>query len=265
MTYTLPIRAFFTFDIKIQITEIVEMDFVEQRYWDKSYKDIELTVLGENDPIKKWIESHISKFNGKCLEIGCFPGGILTIFGELGYELHGIDLTPRVEVDLPRWLKLKGYRVGQFDRIDILQFSPNEQYDIVSSFGFIEHFSDWRGMLLKHVSLVKKGGVLIIETPNFRGVIQRFLHLAFDKKNYMRHNIDSMKILEWRRIVEEIGFEIIFCGYFGNFLFWVDDDERNWLQKMLINLIQSATKRCLKYLPNNRMYSPCCGLICKKL
>lgn len=241
------------------------MDLVEQNYWDKSYRNIELTAPGENDPIKQWIESHISNSNGKCLEIGCFPGGILTVFGELGYELHGIDLTSRVEIDLPRWLKLQGYRVGEFSKVDILKFFPSEQYDIVSSFGFIEHFSDWRGLLFKHASLVKKDGFLIIETPNFRGIVQRFLHLAFDKKNYERHNIDSMKPREWKKIVTERGFEIVFCGYFGNFLFWVDDDERNWLQKMLINLIQSTTKRYLKYLPNNRLYSPCCGLICKKL
>jgi 2-polyprenyl-3-methyl-5-hydroxy-6-metoxy-1,4-benzoquinol methylase len=241
------------------------MDLVDQSYWDKSYKDIELTVLVENDPIRKWIKSHISNSNGKCLEIGCFPGGILPVFGELGYELHGIDLTPRVEIDLPRWLKLQGYQVGKFERVDILKFFPNDKYDIVSSFGFIEHFSDWRNMLLKHASLVKKDGFLIIETPNFRGVIQRFLHSVFDKKNYERHNNDSMKPHEWKKIVTEKKFEIVFCGYFGNFLFWVDNDKRNWLQKMLINLIQSLTKRCLKYLPNNRMYSPFCGIICKKL
>lgn len=241
------------------------MDFVEQSYWDESYEDIELKIPEENDPIRKWIRSYISNSSGKCLEIGCFPGGILTIFGELGYELNGIDLSPRVEIELPRWLKSQGYRIGKFGKIDILKFSPKEQYDIVSSFGFIEHFSDWRGMILKHASLVKKDGLLIIETPNFRGLIQRSLHLLFDKENYERHNIDSMKPCEWGKIMTETGLEIVFCGYFGNFLFWVDDDERNWLQKMLVNLIQSLTKRCLKYLPNNRAYSPFCGLICKKL
>lgn len=240
------------------------MDLVEQNYWDKSYKNITLTALGENDPIRKWIESHIPRSNGKCLEIGCFPGGILTVFGGLGYELHGIDLTARVEKDLPQWLKLQGYRVGEFSKVDILKFFPSEQYDVVSSFGFIEHFSDWQSMLLKHASLVKKDGFLIIEVPNFCGSIQHILHIWLDKQNLKRHNIDSMQPLAWGEMVKEHDFEIIFCGYFGNFLFWVDDCKRNWLQRLVINLIQSTTKRYLKYLPNNSMYSPCCGLICKK-
>jgi len=231
---------------------------------DGSYRDIELESLGKNDPIREWIEYHVFPSKGTCLEIGCFPGRILSVFGELGYELHGVDLTPRVEEDLSKWLKGRGHRVGEFHKTDVSEFFPSEQYDIVSSFGFIEHFSDWRGMILKHASLVNKNGILIIETPNFRGLVQHFLHHVFDRENLDRHNLDSMQVREWEKILRELGFEVVYCGYFGNFLFWVDECKRNWFKRFLINLIQSTTKRCLKYLPNNRVYSPFCGLICKK-
>ena len=241
------------------------MDFVEQTYWDKSYQQIQFTTLPESDPIKIWLNTFIPKGNGTCIEVGCFPGGILSCFGEIGYELHGIDLTPRIEHDLPIWLNSKGYHVGKFTREDFTRFNPKTEYDIVASFGFIEHFSDWQAILLKHASLVKKGGLLVVEAPNFRGLVQRLLHFLFDKKNYERHNIDSMKPDEWGKIANDLGFEVIFCGFFGNFLFWADDYKRNWAQKITINLIQSATKRILKKLPNSRAYSPFCGLICRRL
>lgn len=241
------------------------MDFVEQTYWDNSYQNTQFATLPDRDPIKIWLKTFIPKGSGTCIEVGCFPGGILSCFGELGYELHGIDLTPRIEQELPAWLKSKGYSVGTFLQKDFTLFNPKTEYDIVASFGFIEHFSDWQAILLKHASLVRKGGILVIETPNFRGAVQRLLHFLFDKKNYERHNIDSMKPHQWEKTTKNLGFEIVFSGYFGNFLFWADNDNQNWGQKLIINLIQSATKRILKKLPNSTYYSPFCGLICRKL
>lgn len=241
------------------------MDFVEQDYWDKSYQQIRFATLPDHDPIKLWLTTFIPNGNGTCLEVGCFPGGILSCFGELGYELHGIDLTPRVEHDLPAWLNSRGYRVGKFTRGDFARFTPETEYDIVASFGFIEHFSKWETILLKQASLVKKGGLLVIEAPNFRGIVQRLLHLLLDRENYERHNIASMNPYEWAKITKKMGFEIVFCGFLGNFLFWTDDFRQNWAQKLTTNLIHSASKRILKKLPNSGVYSPFCGLICKKL
>lgn len=241
------------------------MDFVEQTYWDNSYQNTQFATLPDRDPIKIWLKTFIPKGSGTCIEVGCFPGGILSCFGELGYELHGIDLTPRIEQELPAWLKSKGYSVGTFLQKDFTLFNPKTEYDIVASFGFIEHFSDWQSILVKHASLVKKGGLLVIEVPNFRGPVQRVLHLLLDKENYTRHNIKSMQPKKWESIIKKLGFETLNCGHFGNFMFWVDNENRNWLQKLTINLIQSSTKRFLKYLPDNSAYSPFCGLICRKL
>lgn len=242
------------------------MDYVSQNYWDNSYQSINFSVLPQNDPIRIWLKNYTPKRKGTCLEIGCFPGGILSFFGDLGYELNGIDLTPRVENDLPNWLQSKGYRVGNFTRADFTTYDfGTTQHDIVASFGFIEHFSDWHEILIKQAALVKKGGLFIVVTPNFRGIVQRMLHIWLDKKNYARHNTESMRPDQWDTIVVRNGFEVIFCGHFGNFMFWVDDEQRNWLQKLIINLIQSSTKRFLKYLPNSPAYSPFCGLIGRKL
>lgn len=59
--------------------------------------------------------------------------------------------------------------------------------DVVSSFGFIEHFTNWREVLAKHAEPVADDGHLIIEAPNFTGAFQRWLHVNFDKANSARH------------------------------------------------------------------------------
>ena len=62
----------------------------------------------------------------------------------------------------------------------------------VSSFGFIEHFVNWKEILTQQARLVNNGGYLVVEAPNFYGLIQKMLHWFFDKENYKRHYVPSM-------------------------------------------------------------------------
>lgn len=236
----------------------------DQSYWDKSYHNLELQIVSEQDKVRQWIERFFDKAEGDCLEIGCFPGRYLAVFGKLGYRLYGVDLTPRVEQDLPCWLKDCGYKVGEFCKLNFEDFKSKKQYDIVCSFGFIEHFIDWQEILKKHALFVKNEGYLVISAPNFRGLIQRALHILLDRKNYNRHYIPSMNTDLWQDIVQNIGFDVVYCGYFGAFDFWVDNQSRNILQMMILKLINRLSP-VLKKLPKDKMiYAPFCGLIAKK-
>lgn len=82
----------------------MQPELVDQSYWDKGYEKTTFSIAGDDKPIRNWIESFVKKANGKCFEVGCFPGTYLAVFGGLGYVLNGIDLTPGVEKDLPEWL-----------------------------------------------------------------------------------------------------------------------------------------------------------------
>jgi SAM-dependent methyltransferase len=164
----------------------------DQTYWDQSYERYEFRPAPDDNMLLRWIRQSLPPGTGACLEVGCFPGRFLPILGELGYELHGIDLTPRVEQDLPAWLRNQGYRVGRFVKGEFLSWDPGRRYDVVCSFGFIEHFSDWPAVLRSQARLVAKGGYLVVSTPNFRGALQWLLHWSLDRQNLKRHNIWSM-------------------------------------------------------------------------
>src|SRR5258705_7614303 len=96
--------------------------------------------------------------NGTCLEIGSYPGPHLATFGDLGYTLNGVDFNPDNDKGLPAWLSREGYKVGQFRSADIFQFSTDERYDVVCSFGFIEHILNFDEVIRKHIDLVKTCG-----------------------------------------------------------------------------------------------------------
>ena len=180
------------------------MDFVAQNYWDESYEKYVFSKTPESDPIRQLLQKHL---NGdkqtSVLELGCFPGRYLQVFGEMGFALNGIDTTPRVEYDLPSYLNEQGFGVEIFIQGDALTHQFDQKYGIVCSFGFIEHFEEWNLVIERHLSLLENKGILIITVPNFSGFFQYFYHLIFDKPNLKRHNISSMNPSKWLKIMEK--------------------------------------------------------------
>lgn len=236
-------------------------------FWEYLNKDISLIKPDARHPMKKWINENIDKGVGSCIEIGCFPGRYLTIFGDLGYQLNGIDQLDQTEKELPKWLKSAGYNVGEFIESDFLTYDFKEKtYDVVYSLGFIEHFTNWDEIIRAHTKLVKKHGIILIETPNFKGFIQQFLHYFFDRENLNRHNISAMNPNKWEKILKEEGFTIQYKGYFYGFDFWVEDQQRNKVQKYLIKYLLKIIYKIKPHINyNSRHYSPFCGIIAQKL
>jgi cyclopropane fatty-acyl-phospholipid synthase-like methyltransferase len=154
--------------------------------------------------------------------------------------------------------------VGEIKRADIWCHEPKRTYEVVCSFGLIEHFVEWPQLLARHARLVQNKGYLVVSTPNFRGWIQRMLHVALDLENYRRHNISAMSPRNWGRMVGESGFRIIDCGWFGRFDFWADHQPRNIFQKATLKIIHRSLPR-LKGLPAKvAAYAPYCGLVAQK-
>lgn len=244
-------------------TEIKSETLVDQSYWDNSYVLVKPQIVPANDQLRLWLEKYVPNGNGlDCLEVGCYPARYLSVLGELGYTLHGVDLTPDVST-LKKYLSEK-YRTGDFIHADFLKFNSEKKYDLVCSFGFIEHFTNWKEVLIKHADLVSPNGLIVIETPNFEGWFQQLIHKNFDNLNFLRHNIDSMRPDLWSEILEKQGFEIIRSEYFGAFEFWSDTKVHNLAQSLGLRLLSLLTPILRKISPGKRAYSPYCGIIAKR-
>jgi hypothetical protein len=149
--------------------------------------------------------------------------------------------------------------------VDFFSYNPKQKFDIVYSFGFIEHFIEYKFVIEQHCKLVNENGILFIAVPNFRGKIQYFLHRLLDKENLRRHNIESMELRNWEQSLTENGFEIIQKGYIGSFDFWIEISKKTYLKiliRKIIVLLIPIFRRILS--KPSESYSPYCGIIAKK-
>lgn len=246
------------------------MNLVKQRHWDDHYETQELSPAHTEDPLMVWIAEFIrnGRFpeNRSCLEIGCFPGRYLSAFGKAGFELNGIDLTPRVKTDLPQWFDECGFKTGEFSQSDFWEYTSLRKYNVVCSYGFIEHFPNFEQALLRHMEFVEENGYLLVCTPNFRGLVQYVLHKFADNENMARHWIPAMDPQKWAHAVSKQGFEIIKAEYIGTFDFWVEEQTRNVFQKGILRIMEKGNPILQKYAPRgNRYLAPYCGLIARKV
>lgn len=239
----------------------------DQDYWRDEYAGYRFHIAKPRDFIRRWIEKHVPSAGNQqksCLEIGCYPGRFIAVFGELGYVLSGIDLVETLE-DLPRWLAASGYRTGRFHKTDFTRHDLQNTYDVVCSFGFIEHFTNWESVLEQHLALVAEHGYLVVEAPNFVGAFQHWLHSNYDQENLSRHHLPAMQVERWAQIIEQAGFDIIDCGYFGRFRFWTEQQPRSIGQRAVLRALKIAQPVLRRLLPPDRKaYSPFAGVVARR-
>jgi len=215
---------------------------VSQDYWDASYEKLPLTYAPESVQFKDIFHEYLPQ-GGSCFEIGCYPGIFLTYLGKnFNYKVSGVDLTPYVLTRLPQHLAKNGVQLGAFYKENISDFSLSQQFDIVCSFGFIEHFVNFEEIIQKHIDLVKPGGTVIMSCPNFRG-LQRLFHATLDRANLERHVLNAMDLRAWAKILEKNEMEIMYQGYYRTADFWTDVHKPGKFHLRLIRLLIWFTKQ----------------------
>lgn len=105
------------------------------------------------------------------LEIGSAPGRLsIELWRRLGIIPHGLEYTEagvRAQQALYRRFGLAEELAMRGDLFDAAWRARHaEAFDLVASFGFIEHFSDPRDVVEKHLELLRPGGVLVVTVPN---------------------------------------------------------------------------------------------------
>lgn len=185
------------------------------------------------------------------IELGGFPGyyaiylkkykGLTTTL--LDYFIH-----PQLVNQL---LAVNDLQEGDIKIIeaDLFAYKPVEKYDMVLSFGLIEHFTDTKFIIGEHLKFLKPGGTLFITLPNFKSV-NGWVQRNFDKDNYDKHNINSMDLHLLKSSCEALGLKEVQAYYHGKFSVWLENkSEQTAIAKLLMKTIWLTGKVFTKIVP----------------
>lgn len=194
------------------------MNIVKKEYWESGYKNYEFNPFPEDHPIVQIINKYLPNAieESTAFEIGCYPGHILFYFAKKGYKIGGVDLIPDT-INIPKFLESFNVNCDDFLIEDINNYETKKKYEVVCSFGFIEHFTNYDEIIKLHLNLVKPNGYVVITTPNFAHSFRFLYQKYFDNENFNRHIVDAMKVKNWVNVIPE-NYQIISKGYVGNII-----------------------------------------------
>lgn len=140
-----------------------------------------------------------------CLEVGVVPGRMLLWMAKrFGYRVVGVDLSERV-FDLQPAFGDQGVD-AEFVQADFLDWTPNRQFDVVLSSGFVEHFRNYEEVIHKHWDLVRPGGYLVLSIPAWSPVQRILRRVMYEKHLYQNivasHHTEMMNLATLRQAVE---------------------------------------------------------------
>ena len=185
------------------------------------------------------------------IELGGFPGYYATYLKK--YEHLDTTLFDYyIHQDLiNQLLEKNGLKPGDINIIeaDLFNYKPEKLYDMVLSFGLIEHFNDTKAIIETHLQFLKPGGVLFITLPNFKSV-NGWVQRKFDKENYDKHNINSMDLQLLTDSCKQLGLKEIEAYYHGRFTVWLENkSEQSGIAKAIVKTIWVAGKVFSKLVP----------------
>lgn len=191
----------------------------------------------------------------KFIEIGGFPGVYSTYFKKYrDYDVTLLDHIVLPEV-IHKMESANGIPIGSINTLeaDFFKHTLSEQYDVVFSLGFIEHFSDTVDALRRHYELLVAGGTMLVSVPNFRG-LNGWLQNTFDPANYVAHNIDAMIPEKLSSIAQAVGLRDFQVFFYGKPVLWLESSAP--VSRITRSTVNLASK-VLSLVPlKNRLLSP---------
>lgn len=222
--------------------------------------------------IHKLFQKHLPKGpNVRCLEVGCYPGTYLWYFHKyFGHHVSGLEYVGECAAQCQELMQKKNID-AEIIHGDLFSYSVPEDklWDVVTSFGFIEHFDDVVPSIQCHLNLLKPGGLLAIVIPNHSGLNGKIMK-AVDHEKYKIHN--HMDYAAMANAVKKTGqAEIIEGGYYGHIGFWntaLYSKVRKkgkfpyYAVRAPLYVIEAAGQYIM---PNTQFFSPNAAIIAKKL
>lgn len=227
-------------------------------YWKSENRQEEVFLFAE-----LFEKNIVAPKGASYMEVGGAPGSIMSyMYKKYSFSVSTIDFCDREIISA--FLDSAGVKDYEIFSNDFCEFDVNvhsRKYDVVSSWGVVEHFSlDMAAKIIdKQKKMVKKGGYIIVELPNIR-FFNWLLYYFMNKDLLAIHNLNVMDLAFLREEVQKDGFEIVYGDYYLTSLFQYNQTNA-YLQKhtSILKLFKMANSIMKKLKINdipNRLFSP---------
>jgi len=136
------------------------------------------------------------KKTGSLLDIGCAMGALLEEAQKQGMKAMGVDISQ----DAVSYCREKG--------LDVSVTWPKKMFDVVTVFQIIEHERDPLGFMRRVYKLLKKGGMVMLATPNHGGFWRKIMGKYWVGFTHPEHVV-LLDFQSMRYLLEKVGFHDI--------------------------------------------------------
>lgn len=265
------------------------MDKAGKKYWNDLWAgdDIPSAVNSSDIRLINWVNRRFHQIFLRCfkksetssiklLEIGCGKSAWLPYFSkEFGFQVCGLDYSPIGCKMAKAVLDANGVEA---EVVCADFFSPPKnmlgKFDVVVSFGVIEHFDDTPSCIRAISAFLKPGGILITNIPNMVGWIGAIQKIVNRPVYNIHQLIDPTKL---KQAHELAGLEVLECDYFICTSFGVNNLAGistktlvGFSKKILLAVLARASMLVwriedrLGYFPPNRFTSPYINCIARR-
>jgi len=204
------------------------------------------------------------------IELGCSPGHVSYLLAHrIPFVPFGVDFSPQAHLYIEMMGRHAGVQPTLFQE-DFRDFTPPQPFDVVMSFGLMEHFDDPHEILDHHVRLCRKGGLIMVAIPHFRQ-LQWLYHALFDRTDLKKHNLSIMNLDTFRTFSQNRNVDVRFLGFVGRMSFWNVDETGPpavaAIRKALSLLTRAVVNGLFSVLlpPNKKLYAPWIIFVAKKI
>ena len=142
---------------------------------------------------------------GRVLDIGCSSGDYLAYLRTLGWEVYGVEL----DEEAARYARENfGIDVRAGAAEHTLKEFPDESFDVVTMWHVLEHLFDPSSVLAEVHRILRPGGILMLEMPNFRSLWASLLGEFWFPLEIPRH-LSHFTPPTLRAILTKTGFRLV--------------------------------------------------------
>lgn len=203
----------------------------------------------------------------KICEIGFGDGKMLKkIADKFNYEPYGIEYSKEAVQMAEK--KVHGILGDIFD--EKLTDKYKEAFDVVFSYGFIEHIIPPEKAIQAHLKILKRGGILILQIPRLRKF--NWLKAKIFRPDLLPlHNLSLMEQEVLSGLGKKMGLEEIFCNNYGTLKLRIPMAKKNirWYILKIICFLEYILNPLFRILLKNKgfetkLFSPAVIFIGKK-